>query len=115
MKQCIKIRKMLDFWIELTMYTHYEGSSHSALLLLLLKISGLKVMAGLEGDQGRWRNSPSDAGEFSKIGKIFLKKSAKLALFSPIFSKKFKSRVKFSRVWTKTQLVGEILRKFRKY
>ena len=44
--------------------------------------------SGLVGGPGA---DPPDAGELSKICKRFLKKIAKNAIFSPIFSKNFKT------------------------
>ena len=60
------------------------------------------------------RGGARAVGEFSKICKNFgnCKKCIILAYFS---KKKFKSRVNFSRVWTKNTNCSEILRKFWKF
>ena len=68
-------------------------------------------MNGLVGGPGG--AEPPDTGEFSKICTIFLKKIATMLHFSLFFQRKFKnSALNFRAFGRKTQLVGEILRKF---
>ena len=66
-------------------------------------------MVGLVGGPGE---EPPDAGEFSKICKIFLIKNAKMENFHLFYKDTSKPCVRPSRVGRKTQLVGEILQKF---
>ena len=71
--------------------------------------------SGLVEGRGR-RGSPPDAGEFSKFCKKIPEENCKKMLYFRLFCKKnSKPCVKFSRVWTKKQLFGEILRKSWKF
>ena len=61
-------------------------------------------MAGLVGGPGGGAEPPSDAGEFSKIFKKFLKKIVKMHYFAYFSPKNLKIMRYFSLVWTKNTI-----------